>query len=222
MKKPAKAPAKAASKARAKVTSKTAKKAPAKKPAKAASKATAKTKAKAAPKRTTKATAKTAPRAAAKSTAKAPAKKAAAPSQLDRSIIHLLHRAGQCAGDIFAHEIAGGDLTPRQYAVLLVISKNDGISQTGLVNQTGVDRSTLADIMRRMQKKGLVKRTRTKTDARTYAVGLTAKGKKVLAKSAPAAKKADTKVLSALPVKDRPQLLSALERIVEKAESKPS
>ena len=172
-------------------------------------------------------------KAAAKKTAvkkapakKAPAKKAvakkASPKKkpLDRSIIHLLHRAGQCAGDIFTHEISGGDLTPRQYAVLVVISKNDGISQTGLVNETGVDRSTLADIMRRMQKKGLVKRTRTKSDARTYAVGLTAKGNKVLAKSAPAAKKADIKVLSALPVKDRNQLLNALERIVEKAEVK--
>ena len=81
---------------------------------------------------------------------------------LDRSIIHLLHRAGQCAGDIFAGEVSGGDLTPRQYAVLLVISKNDGISQTGLVNETGIDRSTLADIMRRMQKKGMVKRINCK------------------------------------------------------------
>ena len=70
--------------------------------------------------------------------------------------------------------------------------------------------------MRRMQKKGLVKRTRTKTDARTYAVGLTAKGKKTLARSAPAAKKADAKILAALPVKDRSQLLRALEKIVEK------
>lgn len=135
---------------------------------------------------------------------------------LDRSIIHLLHRAGQCAGDIFAHEISSSGLTPRQYAVLLVISKNDGISQTGLVHETGIDRSTLADIMRRMQKKGLVKRKRTKSDARTYAVGLTQRGKKTLEKSKPAAKKADARLLSALPVKDRNQLLMALERIVEK------
>jgi len=139
---------------------------------------------------------------------------------LDRSIIHLLHRAGQCAGDIFAGEITGSDLTPRQYAVLLVISKNDGISQTGLVNETGIDRSTLADIMRRMQKKGMVKRKRTKTDARTYAVGLTAKGKKTLDRSTPAAKKADAKILAALPVKDRNSLLSALERIIEKTSPK--
>ena len=143
-------------------------------------------------------------------------------SALDRSIIHLLHRAGQCAGDIFANEISASDLTPRQYAVLLIISKNDGISQTGLVNETGIDRSTLADIMRRMQKKGLVKRTRTKSDARTYAVGLTAKGKKKLERSAPAAKKADTRVLATLPVKDRNQLIDALERIVEKTTAKPA
>ena len=207
----AKRPAKKATSAKSKSP---ASKSPARAARKTTAKAASKAPAKSARKPSTKKSAKT------KVVAKAAEKSASTKTPLDRSIIHLLHRAGQCAGDIFAHEISGGDLTPRQYAVLVVISKIPGISQTGLVNETGVDRSTLADIMRRMQKKGLVKRTRTKSDARTYAVGLTAKGKKTLSKSAPAAKKADTKVLSALPVKDRTQLITALERIVEKAEAK--
>ena len=73
--------------------------------------------------------------------------------RLTRSPLHMLHRASQCAGDVFHGEIGGDDLTPRQYAVLLTVSQNEGISQTGLVERTGVDRSTLADIVRRMLKK---------------------------------------------------------------------
>ena len=84
------------------------------------------------------------------------ATKEATNSRLERSPIHLLHRAGQCAGDIFQMEIGGGDLTPRQYAVLLTVSLNEGLSQTNLVEKTGIDRSTLADIVRRMLKKGLL------------------------------------------------------------------
>ena len=73
-----------------------------------------------------------------------------------------------------------GDLTPRQFAVLVTVSQNEGLSQTHLVERTGIDRSTLADIVRRMLKKGLLQRRRTKEDARAYAVKLTEEGWRVL------------------------------------------
>src|SRR4029434_1329083 len=82
--------------------------------------------------------------------------------RLQRSPIHLLHRAGQCAGDIFHAEMKDGDLTPRQLAVLVTVAQNEGLSQTGLVDRTGIDRSTLADIVRRLQRKGLLQRRRTR------------------------------------------------------------
>ena len=72
------------------------------------------------------------------------------------------------------------DLTPRQYAVLLTVAQNEGLNQTQLVELTGIDRSTLADVVRRMLKKGLLQRRRTRDDARAYAVKLTDEGRKVL------------------------------------------
>ena len=80
-----------------------------------------------------------------------------AAGKLDASPIHLLHRACQCAGDIFQREIDERELTPRQYAILLTVSQNEGLSQTQLVEKTGIDRSTLADVVRRMLKKGLLR-----------------------------------------------------------------
>ena len=135
------------------------------------------------------------------------------------SAIHLLHRAGQCAGDVFTEEMTTASLTPRQYAVLLTVSQNEGLSQTGLVERTGIDRSTLADIIRRMLKKGLVNRKRTKEDARAYSVRLTAKGQKALAEAAPAALDADKRILNALPKTKRNDFLNALQIIVEKINS---
>ncbi|MTD94993.1 MarR family transcriptional regulator [Hyphomicrobium sp. xq] len=135
--------------------------------------------------------------------------------KLERSPIHLLHRAGQCASDIFQGEMVAGDLTPRQYAVLVAVSLNEGVSQTLLVEKTGVDRSTLADIVRRMLKKGLLQRRRTKEDARAYSVKLTDEGWKVLKAADPLARRVDDRILGVLPGAQRERFLQDLNQIVK-------
>jgi DNA-binding MarR family transcriptional regulator len=138
-------------------------------------------------------------------------------AMLDRSPIHLLHRAGQCAGEIFHTEMPG-DLTPRQLAVLVTVAQNEGLSQTGLVERTGIDRSTLADIARRLTKKGLLQRRRTKEDARAYAVKLTDEGRRVLRVAEPSGKRVDARVLNVLPSGHRESFMAALRTIVQKLE----
>lgn len=133
---------------------------------------------------------------------------------LDVSALHLLHRAGQCAEVLFTNETGKTDLTPRQYAILVSVSQNPDISQTGLVEQTGVDRSTLADIVRRLVKKGLLQRKRTRRDARMYAVRLTQKGQSALNSIKPAANRVDQRLLSVLAAGQRSDFLGALGEIV--------
>lgn len=108
-----------------------------------------------------------------------------------------------------------GALTPRQYAVLVAVSQNEGLSQTHLVEKTGVDRSTLADIVRRMLKKGLLQRRRTKDDARAYAVKVTDEGWRVLKAVEPLARRVDDKILAALPGQQRERFMQDLSMIVE-------
>ncbi len=137
------------------------------------------------------------------------------PAALSKSPIHLLHRAGQCAADIFTAEMAGLDLTPRQFAVLLTVSKNEGLSQTDLVMLTGIDRSTLADIVRRMLKKGLLQRRRTREDARAYAVKLTDEGMRILAEALPKVQSVDERILKALTPEQQATLVADLKKIVD-------
>lgn len=108
-----------------------------------------------------------------------------------------------------------GDLTPRQYAVLTTVAANEGVSQTGLVERTGIDRSTLADIVRRMMKKGLLQRRRTREDARAYAVRLTEEGRRMLKVAEPVSRKVDERILESLPEKKREQFLEDLAVIVD-------
>lgn len=144
-----------------------------------------------------------------------PARDETAKSALEQSPIHLLHRASQCAGNIFQAEMGGEDLTPRQYALLVAISQQEGLSQTDLVEMTGIDRSTLADVIRRMLKKGLIQRRRTREDARAYAVKLTDVGRRALQSCQPMARRVDQRILDALPSADtRERFINDLRTIV--------
>lgn len=101
-------------------------------------------------------------------------------------LINTLHRANQLAADEWAkaaHEAGECSLTPRQAAVLDAIAAANKPSQTQVVELTGIDRSTLADITRRLVKRGFLARKRTKDDARTYALTVTADGHRELAAS---------------------------------------
>ena len=104
---------------------------------------------------------------------------------LDQSISHLLHRANQVAAYRFTKAIGDSDLTPRQVAVLGIVAANEGVCQTGIVAVSGIDRSSMADIVRRLVKRRLLARRRSKLDTRAYNVTLTAEGRRMLTATAP-------------------------------------
>ena len=64
-------------------------------------------------------------------------------------------------------------------------------SQTELVKITGIDRSTLADLVARLMAQGYVQRRRTKEDARTNSIRLTPIGKKMLKQAQAGAEEVD-------------------------------
>jgi MarR family transcriptional regulator, temperature-dependent positive regulator of motility len=87
--------------------------------------------------------------------------KADTANPIDRSPVHLLHRAYQAVDQLFDAGMKTNGLTARQLAVLVTVSQNEGLSQTDIVERTGIGRSTLADIVRRLKRKGLLQRRRT-------------------------------------------------------------
>jgi DNA-binding MarR family transcriptional regulator len=134
---------------------------------------------------------------------------------LSRSPVHLLHRAAQSVGDVFDAVIGDkGGLTPRQLMVLAVVGDDEGLNQTAIVQRTNIDRSTTADIVKRLKKKGWLQRHRTKEDARAYAVKLTDEGRRVLRTAEPLSRRVDMRVLGALPANQRERFIEALSLIV--------
>lgn len=138
--------------------------------------------------------------------------------ELKSSPVHLLRRCSQFADDLFDAETRGSDLTPRQLTVLIAADAHDGASQTALVNATGIDRSTLADIVARMIQRDLLARKRTESDARANAVRVTAKGARALKSALNAIRKVEKRLLAKVPVSKRTEFLKHLTLIAAQAD----
>jgi DNA-binding MarR family transcriptional regulator len=141
--------------------------------------------------------------------------KASIPAEatLDRSPSHLLHRALQLALDIYGEETGPGAVTQRQYAVMTAVGARDGCTQSDLVRATGIDRSTLAELVARLIGKGLLARERSNFDARANTVTLTAAGRDALDTASPRVAAADERILGLMPSGRRDQFLKTLRDI---------
>src|SRR5215831_21399613 len=141
---------------------------------------------------------------------------------LSQSPSHLLRRCVQYANDLFSQEPSAADLTKQQFTVLSAVEQNEGMSQTDLVLITGIDRSTLAEMIRRMIEKGLLDRERTESDQRANAVRMAAGGRKALRSARSASERVERTLLSGLSASDRPRFLKMLAAVVSQAETEDS
>ena len=138
---------------------------------------------------------------------------------LSQSVTHLLHRVLQLALDYHAEASGPAGLTQRQYTVLAAAGAADGVSQSDLVRATGIDRSTLADLVARMIAKGLLERERSATDARANTVRVSEAGKLALAEGGKPAARSDERLLDLLPPKKRESFLKTLTALAAAADA---
>ena len=134
---------------------------------------------------------------------------------------HLMHRVLQLALDIYSEETGPDGLTQRQFAVLEAVSQKSGLTQTDLVRATGIDRSTLADLVSRMTTKGLLDREKSAIDARAKAVSLSAAGQAALDAARPKVEAADKRILALLPKAKRDGFLGLLSELAGEADAAP-
>jgi MarR family transcriptional regulator, temperature-dependent positive regulator of motility len=130
-----------------------------------------------------------------------------------RSPTHLLHQAEQAAERLFAAN-AMGSSTPRQLAILVAGSENEGLNQTEVVERTGIDRSTVAEVLARLVRKGLLQRRWSREDARAKVLHLTDKGRRLLEAVSAVERNVDGLLLAVLPATQRKRFQAALQATV--------
>jgi DNA-binding MarR family transcriptional regulator len=83
----------------------------------------------------------------------------------------------------FIRRLAGLDISPAQFSVLVVISANSGLSQSELAATLGIERARLVRLLHRLERRGLTQRLPSSADGRRHALRLTRDGQKLLARA---------------------------------------
>src|SRR5690348_11149328 len=93
---------------------------------------------------------------------------------------YLFRRMQQIAVSIFVEECKSFDLTPVQYAALVAIQTHPGIDATRLSAVIAFDRSTLGNVIERLEAKGLIERAASAEDKRVKLLTITKAGAALL------------------------------------------
>jgi MarR family transcriptional regulator, temperature-dependent positive regulator of motility len=108
-------------------------------------------------------------------------------------------------------------LTLPKTAVLRALFHNGTLYQRQITTLTGIDRSTLSEILKRLATDGMVGNVRLETDKRAIMVTITPAGRKALKKADAALTRAEAILMSLIPPPDRAPFLRGLRAIAERA-----
>ena len=127
---------------------------------------------------------------------------------------YLFRRMQQIAVAIFVEECRAYDLTPVQYAALVAIRTHPGIDATRLSAVIAFDRSTLGNVIERLEAKQLIERKLSRQDKRVL-LYLTKAGAALLRDIMPSVDRAQARMLQPLKPADRRTLMALLTQLVD-------
>ena len=144
-----------------------------------------------------------------------PTKKPATPtSDLDTLPGHYIRRLQQIAVAIFLQESEAHGVTPVQYAALQTVANAPGTDQRTLARSIGLDTSTIAGVIDRLEARGLVLRSASPQDRRVRLLALTDDGRALLKAAVPAMLRAQERMLAPLPQAQRTEFMRMLKLLV--------
>lgn len=129
---------------------------------------------------------------------------------------HLLRRAQQLHVAVWLRDVCS-ETTSVQFAALTVLDQSPGASQRDLGRALDLDRSTIADLVARMVRRGLIERERDDDDRRRNVLQLTAAGRDELVRLRPRVEAIEPILTAGLSPSERDQLRRLLQRALEHA-----
>ncbi|MCU4673268.1 MarR family winged helix-turn-helix transcriptional regulator [Microbacterium fluvii] len=107
-------------------------------------------------------------------------------------------------------KIVSTEVSSVQYSILAVLDRLGSASQRELCEEVDLDRSTVADLVARMERRGLLQRERHPEDARRNVVALTSLGRDERMRLQPLVDQVDAALTGALSAHDRAELRRTL------------
>lgn len=132
--------------------------------------------------------------------------------ELRSKAFHLLRQLFQQHTARWQHELP--DLTKPQYAVMRAIAERPGIEQVNLMEAAASTKATLAEMLSRMEKRGLVRRENDPLDKRRRFVYLTPEGEALLQVCMPLGNQVDEEFLGRLNDEERAQFALLIKKMM--------
>lgn len=117
------------------------------------------------------------------------------------------------ATHLFSQAFAELDLAPIQFAALEFISRNVGCSQKAIAEHIGTAPPTLVGPLERLERRGVIDRSRGEPDRRVASVSLTPEGEDFLAAARQRVREVDDVLVEKLSGQERKTLLKLLHKI---------
>ena len=115
----------------------------------------------------------------------------------------------------FTETFAQLDLTQKQVSVLWLVADHPDIAQTGLAQRMRMDRATTMAIVNRLEARGYLVRSKSRSDGRKQALNLTVLGSKALSTAKRAVQQNEQWLKSRFSAKEVAKLIELLTRIHE-------
>ena len=132
-----------------------------------------------------------------------------------RRLPPLLRRAWYGLNQAFRRRLKCLELTPDQFTVMRTLLENEGITQRELTHLISSDPNTVAALVNRMEKAGLLERETHERDRRANQLRLSRRGRLKYEKARVIAVNLQNEVLSVLPETEREEFLEQLEIVGE-------
>lgn len=125
----------------------------------------------------------------------------------------LLSQLGALASARFAERTGALDLTPGQAGVLRLLGRQPGLNQRVLADRLGAVPSRVVALIDSLEERGLVARSRSTSDRRSYELRLTEQGARTLGRLRRIAEEHEAQLLEPLTDDEAAQLRELLTRL---------
>ena len=127
----------------------------------------------------------------------------------------LLRRLNQIHYSLFFEECRPFNITPVQYGLLTALTQRGALDQTSLAEELGIDRTNVADVVRRLALRGLVVRSLGRDDRRIRLTALSREGLALVKSMKKAAQRVHERTIEPLPAAQRTAFVKALHKLVD-------
>ena len=142
--------------------------------------------------------------------------------KLDNQLCFRLYTASRLLTQVYNPLLSGHGLTYPQYLVLLALWEKDARPVNDIAKRLYLETNTVTPLLQRMEKEGILTRTKGEKDARQMIVSLSARGKKLQKELADIPFSVGNTVLcDSVTPETAPELFRMLDGIITKLNSHP-